>query len=106
MATFLEIWTIADNLEFQSRVRAAAVKVATAVSGEAIGTFTEAQSIKRQTLANSVLKGGENWFNWSIAVANNPTVQANGTAAPDNDIEFTVTSLWDDMAGVSTIDLQ
>lgn len=102
MATFLEVIATAENQEFQSRVKAATVKSAIAIVGEAIGSMTEAQTLKRQNTATAVLQNAQNWLNWALAVASNPAISLGST---DGDIEFTVNSIWDKMAGVTSIDM-
>lgn len=113
MATFLEVSTWSQAPIIQSRVRGAMVKVALMISGEAIGAMTPEWTKKRQLMASSVLSNAVNVFNWTIAVMNNGTIQNAGVTgapdainslAPDGDIEFVLTEIWDDMSGVTTAD--
>lgn len=109
MATFLEVATWAGSPVIQQRVRGAMVKVAIQISGEGIGSMSELQTKKRQQMAFAVLSGGLNVHQWTIAVMNNATIQNAGVTgdppdsnAPDGDIEFVLTEIWDDMAGITT----
>lgn len=102
MADYVEIHAIASDGGYQQRVRTAAVKAALQILGEAPGTMSPTKTGKRQQMAASVLQGGQNWFNWSLAlILSNATLQTNGLAASDGDIDFVLPSIWDDMSGVT-----
>lgn len=50
-------------------------------------------------LAQSILDGMENMVIWSLAILTNPTIMAgahddDGKTIVDNDLEFTVNSIW------------
>ena len=103
-----------DTVPFRARVELAMVKVATQVQGEPIGTLTARQWTKRATLATNVLSvqtfengtclpGSQIWLDtFCLAVTTNATITA---ASTDADIEFQVTAVWDDVAGVTGNDL-
>jgi hypothetical protein len=105
-ATTADAMTVSRTVGWQDRVRYAAIKAAVAVMAESAGTASHTQ---RVTYAKSVLAGLIDIFSMSIGVATNPTIFAelNPTATPnygvpDADIEFTVNSLYNAFAGVST----
>jgi len=177
MASLNDQAALALDLNFQARVRLALVAAATAVAGEAVGTFGPEHYNKRQRLAYAVLNAPDPQVSrFAAAVATNSTVaggygppiaivsstavnptvlttathglstgdnvviagHATNTAAnggwvvtvitsltfsvpalgigaggatgtvrkmpPDSDLAFTVSSIWDDMAGVTVLD--
>jgi len=99
---------------FERQVRVSMARVAKQIQGEVATGLTTTQWIKRASLAASVLSS-------HIAVDGTPSsgvaiwlpvfleaVAEVSTATPtstDADIEFLVTSAWDDIAGVRGIDL-
>lgn len=123
-ALFLDSWKLAnfvdatetpDAEDFRRRVQQAIVKVAGLVAGESIGSLTTKQWDTRASLAATVLgtqfvgdpivpkAGSEIWLDtFANITANNVAITS---ASTDADIEFTVTSAWDDVAGVTGNDL-
>lgn len=97
-AVLIDIADLADYPPFIRRVTAASVMAAVDVGSE---TYDGTQyRIMRRALATQVLKNAENWgsvFAWGVAA--NPAITAD---SPDSDIEFTVNSLWDALAGAYT----
>ncbi|TDQ01236.1 hypothetical protein [Labedaea rhizosphaerae] len=97
-AVLTDVADLAAYPPFIRRVTAATVKAAVAVGNEVYdGTQYR---IMRRALATQVLKHAENWgevFAWGVSA--NPAVNPDAT---DNDVEFTVNSLWDAMAGAYT----
>jgi hypothetical protein len=88
---------LAQHAGFRDRVLVAAVKAASAVAAEAPSGDARTDSL-RSTLATNVLndpQGHVERFAW--AVVQNAAVTFDSV---DGDIEFTVNSLWDGMAGV------
>lgn len=86
---------------FNARVTAAIVTAAQQISGEEMTAGHETYYDKRAQLALEVLRAPvqkTSSFVWGVAV--NPTIVASGTAASDGDIQFTVNSVWDDIAGI------
>jgi hypothetical protein len=82
---------------FRDRVLLAAVQAATQVSAEEPSGDQRKDDL-RATLATNVLNDPEGYrdrFSW--AVAQNPAITF---ASNDGDIQFTVNSLWDGLAGV------
>lgn len=121
-ATHLASWTLAnfvdatetpDALDFRHRVQIALVRIARQVAGESQGPLTGKQWIKRGHLAATILgtqiidgmifSGSEVWLDaFANAVAENVVIVASST---DGDIEFTVSSVFDDLAGITGNDL-
>jgi hypothetical protein len=105
---FLEQWQLAIFVSdeetphaktFRRRVQMAMVKVATLIVDEAHQVVPETHR-RRWQLATSVLASGvgSTWVDaFSLAVATNPVISANSS---DNDLEFTVNSVWNHLAGV------
>ena len=114
-ATHLESWDLANGVDtdFRNRVQIALVRIARQIAGESQGTLTGKQQIKRAALATNILGvqivngqeliGSEVWLlPFANAVAENPVITSSST---DSDIEFTITTVFDDLAGVTGIDL-
>lgn len=101
---FTEQAALAQDETFRAKVRIALMTAVISVMGEAEGAFSSTEYGKRQTLAFDVLKAAGGGilleaFSWGVAA--NPAVTASST---DSDIQFTVNSLIDDMAGVRGTD--
>lgn len=91
---------LAAHPGFRDRVRVAAVVTAVNVAAETPNADQRVASL-RKTLATNTLGdpiGATDKFTW--AVLTNATVGANGLAATDGDLEFTVSSIWNALAGV------
>lgn len=80
---------------FIRRVSAAAVSAAIAVGAE---SFDGSQyKLARRALVTKVLEDSPLWGSrFAYAVASNPAITI---ASSDNDIQFTVNSMWDAMSG-------
>lgn len=97
---FADQAALADDDAFRARVRVALMTAAVDVSGESVGGMSATKYAKRQILAYEVLKsaaGGPHLEAFTWGVAANPAVTSGSN---DGDIQFTVNSLIDDMAGV------
>lgn len=82
MASLNDQSSLAQDLNFQARIRLAVVAAATAVAGEAVGSFGDNQYDKRQRLAYTVLSSPDSQVaRFAYAVATNATV-AGGYGAP------------------------
>lgn len=94
--------TLAADDTFRGRIRDAVMTAAVAIMGEA-KTTDDAVFGKRQALAEQMMTSGGashlEAFTWAV-VANN-AISAGST---DDDIQFTVNSVWDDVAGVRSDD--
>ena len=114
---FLEQYNLAiadgadpDAPDFRKRVRLAMHKVATMIQGEAQSSLTLQQWQKRGQLATTILgilqntasttvAASEVWIDaFALSVTQNATITS---ASLDSDIEFQVTAIWDDVAGVT-----
>lgn len=95
MATLVEIADLAQHPQFVRRVTAATVKSAVAVGAE---EYDGSQyRIIRRALSMSVLKQAEAWgevFAWAVAA--NSAIDIDSA---DSDIEWTIGSVWDAVAG-------
>lgn len=92
--------SLADDPTFRSTVRVALATAAIQVMGEDKASYSDAQYGKRQALAYEVLRAASSgvyleMFVW--AVVQNAAITG---ASTDQDIQFTVNSVWDDLAGV------
>jgi len=100
---FTEQAALAVTSTFQDKVEVAMIKVALMIQGEARTTKTRAQWRKRGDLAKAVTDDPGAWkVNFSWATVTNAAITG---ASTDADIEFQVTSEWDDLAGVLGEDL-
>lgn len=100
--TYLDQAALAANPDFQLRVKVAIATAATQVAGEAQGQLSAAVYAKRQTLAFDVLRDSPRWVErWAWAIVSNPAITG---ASTDSDIQFTVNSMWNDLAGVTGLD--
>ena len=122
MAGFSDQYAMSQDTAFRNDLKIAMAKVALQVQGEAIsaGPYTDAQWRKRAALATNVLgvqfdqngvavPGIDLWIDsFAFAVAQNATIgdQTVPWNGLDADMEFQVTAIWDDMAGVTGVDLQ
>jgi hypothetical protein len=103
MATSVEAVQAAGNLE--SRVSFFVIKGAVAVMSESIGTANHAE---RADFANKVFVGDYDLSSYTYAVLTNPTNLSNLDLEQDDygindaDLEFTVSSMYNAFAGVST----
>jgi hypothetical protein len=99
--TFIEQAELAENGEFQARVRQAAVSAAVAILADVPANTPQAIAAhaKRAAYANTVLREPTSQQRaLAMSVVSNPGIV--GAAATDNDIQFTVNSMWDAWAGV------
>ncbi|MCP4586007.1 hypothetical protein [Pseudoalteromonas sp.] len=113
----LEIYQLAYNSEFQKRISSSIAGAASAISGEnptSVGGVGSSWANKRHALATRVINDNTGFtrilsFNSAAQAGLNTVVEINpdgslnyiGTGSLDSDIDFTVSSLWDDVAGVS-----
>ena len=114
MATLQDRLDLTKQGWFRQRVRMAAVSAAVDVQGEALGDMSPAKYNKRQALAAKVIAtAGDGTPDedlkkmFAFVCANNTVTDtwvANNYeegAIPDDDIQFTMNSVWDDCAGVT-----
>ncbi len=91
---FFDLHRIATNGDFQARVRYLMVKAAVSKLND------EAPSDGAKLLGQRILDLTEPVLAWAIACTSNPAIAAgahepDGSTITDNDLEFTVNSLWD-----------
>lgn len=97
---FLGQIALAENGEFQARVRQAVVTAAVAIMADAPENTPEAIAVhaKRAALANRVLLDPTGLQRaWAYMVVSNPAIDDTST---DSDLQWTVSSMWNAMAGV------
>jgi hypothetical protein len=106
MATYQTMADIAANPTFKSRVEYCMKKAAVAIMAEDAATANHAE---RVTYSVKILDGTASVAEYAKAVVTNPTLTANGDigASPlhgisDGDLEFTVNSMMNAMAGIAT----
>lgn len=92
---------LAEAPSFQRRVRAAMISAAKDVAAEAVDPNDPQRSQQRRGLALNVF-GDIPKFTavFSILVATNPVITSGSS---DGDIQFTVNSVWDAVAGVPPV---
>jgi len=98
--TFLDTAALAEHRSFRDRVAVAMTKTAVNVAAEGPSDDARKDSL-RSALATNVLNdplGYTERFTW--AVLTNAQVAANGLNAPDGDLEYTLSTVWDAIAGV------
>jgi hypothetical protein len=94
----IDLDTLAQNTDFKKKVKVAMVYAATNVSAETVDQNYLPYHNKRIDLSKNILNGPQNYVEpFSYACAARQTLTENST---DGDIQFTVNSLFDAMAGV------
>lgn len=105
MADYVEMASIAMSSQFKQRVEYCLKKAAVAIMAEDAGTANHAE---RVVYANKVLDGTASVVEAAKAVVTNATLTASGDSdaanmgISDGDLEFTVNSMFNAFAGVST----
>jgi len=105
MASFHTMAKIAEHEAFLKRVQYCMHKAAVAVMAEDAGTASHAD---RVVYAKKILDGSASVQQYSRSVVTNATLTASGVDDPalfgvsDGDLEFTVDSMFNAMAGVAT----
>jgi hypothetical protein len=112
MTSLQDQYNLAVDPVFQSKVRMASIQSAIAIQAEPRRKGFESYYDKRSALANTVLGTTANSSGaigiiqdvdvvvqrFAYAVASNPSIDA---PSSDSDIQFTVNSIWDALAGVN-----
>jgi hypothetical protein len=112
-----QIYELSVNNEFNQRISSSIAKSANNISGEDPSSYGGVGSIwanKRHQLATNVINTPKSFakifalqaaaqpgLNSVITIESNGSLTYTGAGTLDNDIDFTVNSLWDDVAGVS-----
>lgn len=97
---FLGQIALAENGEFQARVRQAVVTAAVDIMADAPVNTPQAIAVhaKRAALATRVLLDPTSLQRaWAYMVVSNPAISAESI---DSDLQWTVSSMWNAMAGV------
>lgn len=94
--------TLANDATFQPRIRMAIVKAAIQIASEA-ATSKPLVDIKRNSLATQVLNSPDAFLTRFVAAA----IEANALtlASVDANIDVAISSVWNDIAGVTQRDL-
>lgn len=120
---YLSYHTLSQDSQFRNMLKVSMAKQALAVQGETRGSKQPIEWQKRAALAANVLSvhvapsgtsyvaGTDVWLEtFALACAQNPTI--GGAAVPyadttqhDNDLDFQVAAVWNDVAGVTGQDL-
>ena len=116
------IFELSVNAEFSQRIAASVAKAANQISGEdptSYGGVGSDWANKRHDLATrsinnstayskifSLQAAAQSGLNSVITIESNGSLTYTGGGTLDADIDFTITSLWDDVAGVSFEDIQ
>jgi hypothetical protein len=92
---------IVTDRRFRQRLRLGMTKVALAIIGETVDVGLEARAGKRHALAELILTPEQverqiERFAW--ATVTNPVITKD---SPDNDLEFQISAVFDDLAGVT-----
>lgn len=98
--TFLEQIQLAEDGEFQARVRQAAITAAAQIMADQPDNTPQAiaKHALRTKLALDVLRSPSAWARpIAAAVVTNVAISVEST---DSDLQWTVNSLWDALAGV------
>lgn len=102
MADFAADKDLAEDVVFRGKVEVAIVKAALAISGEAT-TVNPTVDLERHKLASSVIISRASLIGvFAFACVANGALTASST---DADVEFTVNSVWNDVAGLSGLEV-
>lgn len=104
--SYIAVNDLAESASFKTRVKVAIVKAAGYLIHEDATGFTPARRDKRYNLARAVLSdpnGMAAQFVWPVVA--NTTIAAEGLDAPDSDLDYQVSAIWDAMAGVTAAEL-
>jgi hypothetical protein len=99
----IDITDIAENQDFQKKVKGAMIKTAVLIVGELVIEGKETLGSKRHNLGVEILNSPNSKITpFSYAVAANPAINVNSV---DGDIEFTVVTVYNDIAGVQNSEI-
>lgn len=99
---FIDQINLAKDPDFQGRVQFAVLTAAIQIANEVQGNQSGTTFDLRQALARSAITGGINASGWALLISTNPAITVNST---DGDIQFTVNSMFNAMAGVTAAEL-
>lgn len=99
---YVDQYDLAQDTAFRKKIHVAMATAGIAVAGEDKSSMGDVKYSKRQTLAHEVLRTPSQFIDmFALAVIQNAAITGSST---DNDIQFTVNSVWDDLAGVTALD--
>lgn len=114
-----KIYNLGYNSELRKITEASILLAATQISGEDPSGKTAIEASKRHSLATRVLNGSQSMamifakavaaqpgFNTVVDINSDGSLNYTGTGSLDGDLDYTVASIWDDVAGVSFADKQ
>lgn len=113
LANFVDGTVTPDAEDFRRKVQIAMVRIAKQIAGEPQASLTGKQWLKRADLAANILgtqfvdgqekTGSEVWLDsFANGVAESVAITL---ISNDGDIEFTVSAIFDDLAGVTGLDI-
>lgn len=93
---YIDSYNLSQNSIFQGKVAIAIATASSQIYGESTSGDNDLDQ-KRAALSFAVLRDPVAWKNiFSVAVCTNPVIT---DSSSDSDIQFTVNSLWNDIAG-------
>jgi hypothetical protein len=99
---YIDQYALGEDATFQHRVQVGVLTAAVQVQGEAKDGMSDTAYVKRQNLARRVISGTDQYTRaFARMVATNSAIT---TGSSDSDIQFTVNSMWSDVAGVDLND--
>lgn len=113
---FIDQHLVGTNPDFIQTVKIAILKTATSIAGEDTTSMQPIVATKRHALTQQVFQSPEvQAAKFALHLASLGTIDVtalpdgtltyNGGSTLDNDVEFSVVSVWDDRAGVTYGDL-
>jgi hypothetical protein len=113
------IYDLGINSELRKLTEGSIMVAATQISGEDPAGKTTIELAKRQSLANRVISGSQRQaiifakavaaqagFYSVVTIEASGSLTYTGTGTLDSDLDFTVSSVWDDIAGITFADTQ
>lgn len=104
--SYLNAADLAESKSFLTRVKVALVTAAANVVHEDRAPYSEIRAEKRNMLARAVLADPNTYANvfvWGVVA--NTTIAAEGLDAPDGDLLYQVSAIFDAMAGVTAAEM-
>lgn len=103
--TYANSATLVASDSFKSRVGFSVLNAAISIMNEAPDDTKPARGAKRISLAWQQITALEPSAVFVRLCAANPAIASAGDDAPDGDIDFVVSSVWDAVAGVTYIEV-
>lgn len=94
---FLDQWSLANNEDFRKRIEVAIITAAVDINGETPSGNANIDG-KRKALALSIINSPSSYVErFAKSVVTNVAISVSSN---DGDIQFTVNSVWNDIAGI------